>query len=105
MVANVFICVPCAMDLITIITSSSYQTILQTTPVQPGNAIKLYIDDDVYSSIRLTIYGYPNSDEVYFTVEQVNQSFEIERIHTSRVYSNINELSPEVEGMTEIALP
>lgn len=82
-----------------------YQIILQTAPVQPGNAIKLFIDDDVYSSIRLTIYGYPNSDEVYFTVEQVNQSFEIECIHTSRVYSNINELSPEVEGMTEIALP
>lgn len=82
-----------------------YQIILQTAPVQPGNAIKLFIDDDTYASIRLTIYGYPNSDEVYFTVEQVNQSFEIECIHTSRIYSNINELSPEVEDMTEIALP
>ena len=82
-----------------------YQIILQTAPVQPGNAIKLFIDDDIYASIRLTIYGYPNSDEVYFTVEQVNQSLEIECIHTSRIYSNINELSPEVEDMTEIALP
>lgn len=82
-----------------------YQTILQTAPVQPGNAIKLFIDDDVCASIRLTIYGYPNLDEVYFTIEQVNQSFEIECIHTSGVYSNISELSPEVEGMTEIAIP
>lgn len=84
---------------------SLYQTILQTAPVQPGNAIRLFIDDDVHASIRLTIYGYPNSDCVYFTVEQVNQSYEIECIHTSRVYSNINELAPETEGMTEIALP
>lgn len=82
-----------------------YQAILQTAPVQPGNAIRLFIDDDVYASIRLTIYGYPNSDEVYFTVEQVNRSYEIECIHTSRVYSNIDELRSEVEGMTEIALP
>lgn len=82
-----------------------YQAILQTAPVQPGNAIRLFIDDDVYASIRLTIYGYPNSDEVYFTVEQVNQSYEIECIHTSRVFSNIDELRSEVEGMTEIALP
>ena len=82
-----------------------YQIILQTAPVQPGNAIILFIDDDIYASIRLTIYGYPNSNEVYFTVEQVNQRCEIECIHTSRVYSNINELSPEVEDMTEIALP
>lgn len=82
-----------------------YQTILQTAPVQPGNAIRLFIDDDVYASIRLTIYSYPNSDEVYFTVEQVNRNYEIECIHTSRIYSNIKELVPEVEGMTEIALP
>lgn len=82
-----------------------YQTILQTAPVQSGNAIKLFIDDDIYASIRLTIFGYPNSDEVYFTVEGVNQSYEIECIHTSRVYPNIEELTSEVEGMTEIALP
>lgn len=82
-----------------------YQIILKTAPVQPGNAIKLFIDDDIYASIRLTVYGYPNSDEVYCTIEQVNQSYEIECIHTSRVYSNINELAPEIEDMTEIALP
>ena len=81
------------------------QIILKTAPVQPGNAIKLLIDDDVYASIRLTIYGYSNADDVYFTVEQVNQSYEIECIHTSKVYANINELSPEIEGMTEIAIP
>lgn len=82
-----------------------YQIILKTAPVQPGNAIKLFIDDDICASIRLTVYGCPNSDEVYCTVEQVNQSYEIECIYTSRVYSNINELTPEIEDMTEIALP
>lgn len=81
------------------------QIILKTAPVQPGNPIKLLIDDDIYASIRLTIYGYPNADDVYFTVEQVNRSYEIECIHTSKVYTDINALSPEIEGMTEIAIP
>ena len=82
-----------------------YQTILQTAPVQPGNALKLFIDDEIYASVRLTVYGYPNSDEVYFTVEQVNQSYEIECIHTSRVYANVNELASEIENMTEVTIP
>ena len=76
-----------------------------TAPIQPGNAIKLLIDDDIYASIRLTIFGYPNSDNVYFTVEQVNRNYEIECIHTSRVYTNINELTAEIGDMTEISLP
>lgn len=92
-------------DELSKIQGTLYQIILQTAPVQPGNAIKLFIDGEVYASIRLTVYGYPDSDEVYFTVEHVNRNFEVERIHESRIYSNINELAPEIEGMTEIALP
>lgn len=82
-----------------------YQTILRNSPVQAGNALKSFIDDDICASIRLTVYGYPNSDEVYFTVEQVNQNFEIECIHESRIYTDINALIPETESMIEIPLP
>lgn len=81
------------------------QNILQSAPVQPGNAIKVFISDNINESIRLTIHGYPNSDDVYYTVEQINGSFELECIHISRIYSNISELLPEIEDMTEIALP
>lgn len=82
-----------------------YQTILRTSPIQPGNAIKLFIDDNVSDSFRLTVYGYPNSEEVYFTIEQVNQNFECECIHISKVYPCIDDLAPEIIGLTEIALP
>lgn len=82
-----------------------YQTILYTAPLQSGNAIKAFVDDDTCPSVRLTIFGYPNSDEVYVTVEQVNQKFEIECIYTSGVYANINEIASKIEDMTEIALP
>lgn len=79
--------------------------ILQTAPVQPGNAIKLYIDDDISATFRLTIYGCPDSARVYSTVERVNKNNEIELAYTSQAYSNIDELTAEVEGMTEIPLP
>ncbi|MGM9663472.1 MAG: hypothetical protein ACI3XF_01405 [Eubacteriales bacterium] len=80
-----------------------YQTVLLTSPARPGKALKMYVDDDM--SVRLTVYGYPNSDEVYFTEEQVNQSYELECIYESEAFSGIDELASEIEGMTEITLP
>lgn len=82
-----------------------YQIILQTAPVQPGNAIKLFLDDDSYASIRLTVYGYPDSDEVYYIIEQVDQLYEMECVHKSRVFANIHEIAADIEGMHEIPLP
>ena len=79
--------------------------ILQTAPIQPGKAIKLFIDDDISATFRLTIYGCQDSEKVYSTVEQVNKNNEIELAYTSQAYSNIDELTAEIEGMTEIPLP
>lgn len=81
------------------------QILLKTSPVRPGNPLKLFLDDDVHASIRLTVYGYPNSDEVFFTVERIDCNFEIVCVHESRVCSGMEELAPEIEGMTEIPLP
>lgn len=91
-------------DNLHIIHSALYQALLRTSPVGPGNALKLFIDDDVNASIRLTVYGYPNSKEVYFTVERINQNYEIERIQESKIYSSMDALAPEIESMTEIVL-
>ena len=79
--------------------------LLQASPLRPGNALKMYVDDDFHPSIRLTVYGYPNSGEVYFTVEQVSKNFELVCIHESKVYSGMDALAPEIADMTEIPLP
>lgn len=82
-----------------------HQTLLQTSPLGPGNARKLFLDDEYNPTIRLTVYGYPNSSDVYFTVEHVTPNYEIACIHESKIYSSMEELAPEIEGMAEIALP
>lgn len=82
-----------------------YQNILRTAPPLPGNVIKLFIDDEVRAYYRLTVYGYPNSDEVYYTVESVDQNYEIACTYTSKVYANFAELEPIISNMTEIAIP
>lgn len=92
-------------DRLTKVRGELYRTVLLSAPLQPGNALKMYVDDDLFPSIRLTVYGYPNSEEVYFTVEQVNRDYRIQCLHTSKVYANIQELMPEIEGMPELPLP
>ena len=89
-----------------------YQMILQTAPLQPGNAIKLFLsngldapDRGMCASYRLTVYGFPNSTSVYFITEHVNQKNQIEHIHTSSVYPDISALSEFLADMSEIPLP
>ena len=79
--------------------------LLQASPLRPGNALKLYVDDEFHPSFRLTVYGLPNAVEVYFTVEEVSKNFELVCIHESKVYSGMDALAPEIADMTEIALP
>lgn len=82
------------------------QSVLQTASLRPGNAIKLFLDEvDEHTPIRLTVYGFPNSDNVYFTVEQVEPDYTVECVYESKIYANIGELAPEIEGMTEVPLP
>lgn len=82
-----------------------HQILLMTSPVLPGNALKMFVDDDLHASFRLTVYGYPNSDDVYFTVEQVSPDYELICVHQSRIYAHFYELEPEIQGLIETLLP
>lgn len=82
-----------------------YLTLLRTEAVLPGNAIQLLINDDIHNPFRVTIFGCPNSDDVYFTVEKIDQSYELKCDYTSIVFADIDELKPMVDELTEIPLP
>lgn len=84
---------------------SAHQHLLRTAPLLPGNAIALYLDDMRHASLRLTVFGYPNMEDVYFTVEQVSCDFQLECIHRSDLFPSIRDLAPELEGMIPIPLP
>lgn len=84
---------------------SLYQTVLRTSPTPPGNPVRMYLDNEHHTSIRLIVFGFPNSEEVYFTVEQVDPDYAMEQIYTSKVYPTFRELEPEIVDMIEIPLP
>lgn len=81
------------------------QNILRTAPLQPGNVRKVFLEEDGHGLFRLTVFGFPNSQDVYFTVEQVDQNYEIECIHTSKIFHDFGELADDFADMTEIPLP
>ena len=82
-----------------------YQTLLRTSPVGPGNALKLFIANNVFSPMRLTVFGCPDSGNVYYTMETVNRYYEIECVYTSKIYPSFNDIEPPFKGTTEIPLP
>ena len=79
--------------------------IIQTTATLPGNAKRMFISNDLYSVSRITVFGYPNSEQVYFTVETVTRDYTLECLHTSRIYDDFNEITPYIDGMEEVTLP
>ena len=82
-----------------------YQTLLRTSPVGPGNALKLFIANNVFSPMRLTVFGCPDSGNVYYTMETVNRYYEIECVYTSKTYPSFKDIEPQFKGTTEIPLP
>lgn len=82
-----------------------YQIVLRNSPVGPGNVRKLFLDSAEKASTRLTVYGYPDSPEVYFTVETVNGNYEIERVYESGIYADMDTIAPVIQELTEISFP
>lgn len=69
--------------------------ILEMTPTLPGNLLNVYIDSSY--QVRATVFGYPNSEEVYFYIETIDKEYNLTCVYQSPVYSNIEELKPMLE--------
>ena len=80
------------------------QTIFQTTPLQPGNAIRVFAEYDTDQPIRLTVYAVANSKRVYCIEERVNDRFELEYVDYRSGYLEMDDLLEEINYMTEIPL-
>lgn len=92
-------------DTVQKLAGTLYQQMLRTTPAGPGNALRMYVDDEEYASLRVTVYGFPNEEDVYFTVEDVDANYELQRLHTSEIYPNMQAMEEELMDLTEIPLP
>lgn len=60
--------------------------ILLTTPTLPGNLISSYIDGKY--KIRATVFGFPNSNDLYFCIEEVDWKYDLVCNYRSPVYTD-----------------
>lgn len=81
------------------------RSILRNTPLQPGNAKKIFADSEYNLSARVVLYGFPDSEQLYFTIEHINSADCLCLTYRSKVYSDMNDLTsdfPDILLLPEI---
>lgn len=73
---------------------------LESAPLPPGVLLHAFLTLD-YSE-RVCIFGYPNSNDVYYTVEQLDESIQPVIVYTSPVYQNISMLDFDMSLLIRI---
>jgi len=76
------------------------RTIIETKPLIPGYIIGVYADED-YTG-RVTVYGYPNEDAVYFTVQKITPEYALTRTYTSETYESQEQIPEDLESLVDI---
>lgn len=76
--------------------------IVETQPLLPGNVKAVYTDSACRG--RITVFGYPDSGCVYFTVEQLVEDYQLQEVYTSGIFENEQEMEEELEEEIEYLL-
>ncbi len=76
------------------------RTIIETKPLLPGFIIAVYADDDYYE--RVTVFGYPHQNAVYFTVQRLDEEYDLVRAYSSETYDDEEEFPYEMYSMIDI---
>ena len=79
------------------------RAVLIATPVLPGNLMGCYIDGN--NQFRVTIYGFPNSDEVYYYQENLNAEYQLKSVYQSEIFENEEELLPLTDLLIRVPEP
>ena len=74
--------------------------IIETQPLLPGFVIAVYTDENYMG--RITVFGYPNDNAVYYSVQEFASDYTLFRAYTSDVYNSQEELPTDFEGLIDI---
>ena len=66
----------------------------------PGFVIAVYTDENYMG--RITLFGYPNDNAVYYSVQEFASDYTLFRAYTSDVYNSQEELPTDFEGLIDI---
>lgn len=79
---------------------SIQRRIIETQPLLPGFVIAVYTNED-YTG-RVILFGYPNDNAVYYSVQQFACDYTLFRAYTSEVYDSHKNLPAEFEELIDI---
>ena len=74
---------------------------IETSALLLGNVIKIYSDGEY--RIRITLFGYPNSDSVYYTVENLSYDYSLNKVNESQIFEDTKYLPEEFESLIDIS--
>ena len=74
--------------------------IIETQPLLPGFLIAVYTDENYMG--RITLFGYPNDNAVYYSVQEFAFDYTLFSAYTSDVYDSQEDLPTDFEGLIDI---
>lgn len=76
------------------------RSIIETNPLLPGNVIKVFADEN-YTE-RITLFGYPNEDAVYYAVQKFASDYTFFKSYESEIFENVEQLTDGFESLIDI---
>ena len=77
------------------------RTLIETAPLLLGCPIGVYTDDN-YSG-RVTLYGYPHCEEVYYSMEKFDGEYTLLQTYTSDIFESREELTEAFAGLIDLS--
>ena len=74
---------------------------IETAPLLPGNAIKVF-SDERYTT-RITLFGFPNADSVYYTVERIDIDYSLSKVGESEIYEGAEPLPFHSQSLIDVS--
>ena len=76
------------------------RTTVETTPLLPGNAVGVFTDAD--RTGRITLYGFPNEEAVYYTVQEFASDLTFIKVYESEIYENAEAIRGGLDALLDI---
>ena len=70
---------------------------LKNEPVRHNRCIAMYLDDEALPTIRVLVYGFPNSDSVFCGIETLDNQFQVVKNAESGIYDTLEQLEEDLE--------
>lgn len=76
------------------------RAIIETESLLPGNVLKVFADENYIG--RITLFGFPNSNSVYYTVEEYASDYNLDKVYESEIYEDVEQISTGLEALIDI---